>query len=62
MPNGKLLALVRPFTNADFGGNLMIIDVKNYVENNQAYPDTADNVGYLDHRVCRSSRRRRTPC
>ena len=46
MPNGKLLALVRPFTNADYGGNLIIIDVKNYVENNQAFPDSADNVGY----------------
>src|SRR3984885_5636983 len=46
MPNGKLLALVRPFTNADYGGNLMIIDVKNYVENNQAFPDSADNIGY----------------
>ncbi len=38
MPNGKVLALVRPFTEADFGGNLAIIDVKNYVENNQALP------------------------
>jgi hypothetical protein len=46
LPNGKLLALVRPFTNADYGGNLMIVDVKNYVENNQAFPDTAGNVGY----------------
>jgi hypothetical protein len=46
MPDGKLLALLRPFTNADYGGNLMIIDVKNYVENNQAYPDTANNLGY----------------
>jgi hypothetical protein len=46
MPDGKLLALVRPFTNADEGGNLMIIDTKNYVENNQAFPDTADNLGY----------------
>jgi hypothetical protein len=46
MPNGKLLVLLRPFTNADYGGNLSIIDVKNYVENNQAYPDTVNNVGY----------------
>src|ERR1700686_1148523 len=46
LPNGKLLALARPFTNADYGGNLMIVDVKNYVENNQAFPDTAGNVGY----------------
>jgi hypothetical protein len=46
MPNGKVLALVRPFTNADYGGNLMIVDVQHYVENNQAFPDSADNVGY----------------
>jgi hypothetical protein len=46
MPDGKLLALVRPFTNADEGGNLMIIDTNNYVENNQAFPDTTNNVGY----------------
>ena len=46
MPDGKVLALLRPFTNADYGGNLMIIDVNNYVENNQAFPDTANNLGY----------------
>src|SRR6202163_2150561 len=46
MPNGTLLVLMRPFTNADYGGNLTIIDVKNYVENNQAFPDTPNNVGY----------------
>ncbi|MFI4867775.1 MAG: hypothetical protein ACHQDD_00310 [Steroidobacterales bacterium] len=46
LPNGKVLALVRPFTEADFGGNLSIIDVQNYVENNQAFPDTANNLGY----------------
>jgi hypothetical protein len=46
MPTGKVLALVRPFTEAAFGGNLLIIDVKDYVENNQAYPDTVNNAGY----------------
>jgi hypothetical protein len=46
MPNGQVLALVRPFDEAGFGGNLMMIDVQNYVDNNQAYPDTADNIGY----------------
>jgi hypothetical protein len=45
MPNGKILALLRPFTDADFGGNLMIIDAQHYVENNQAYPDTPGNAG-----------------
>jgi Hydrazine synthase alpha subunit middle domain len=46
MPNGKVLALVRPFNEAAFGGNLEIIDVNDYVENNQAYPDTVNNLGY----------------
>jgi len=46
MPTGKVLALVRPFNEAAFGGNLSIINVKDYVENNQAYPDTVNNAGY----------------
>jgi Hydrazine synthase alpha subunit middle domain len=47
MPSGSVLALVRPETNADFGGNLQIINVPQYAENNQplqqygAYPSTA---------------------
>ena len=54
LPNGQVLALVRPFTDADFGGNLMIIDVKNYVENNQAYPDTVEQRRLFHHRVRRT--------
>jgi Hydrazine synthase alpha subunit middle domain len=46
MPNGKILALARPFTNTDFGGGLEIIDVHNFVENNQAYPDTPSNANF----------------
>jgi Hydrazine synthase alpha subunit middle domain len=46
LPGGQMLALVRPFDEASYGGNLMMIDVKNYVENNQAYPDTVNNLGY----------------
>jgi hypothetical protein len=46
LPNGKVLALARPFTQADFGGSLLIVDVQHYVENNQAFPDTANNAGY----------------
>jgi hypothetical protein len=46
MPGGQVLALVRPFTNADWGGNLEIIDVDHYLENNQANPDTPGNTGY----------------
>ncbi len=45
MPNGKILALVRPFTNANFGGDLQIIDIQHFVEDSQAFPDAAQNVG-----------------
>jgi len=40
LQNGGLLTLTRPFADADFGGNLLIIDTNDYVENNQALPDT----------------------
>jgi hypothetical protein len=46
MPDGRILALVRPFTNTDFGGDLQLIDVQHFVENNQAFPDTAANAGF----------------
>ncbi len=42
MPNGSVLALVRPRTDADFGGNLYLIDVGTYVENTQP---TLANLG-----------------
>jgi hypothetical protein len=46
MPSGSVLALVRPYTDANFGGNLQIINTQQYAENNQtlsqygAYPST----------------------
>jgi hypothetical protein len=40
LQDGRVLALVRPFADADFGGNLQIIDTNDYVENNQSVPDT----------------------
>jgi hypothetical protein len=46
MQDGHVLALVRPYTNADWGGNLEIIDTRNFIENNQTNPDTANNAGY----------------
>jgi hypothetical protein len=33
--DGRVLALTRPFSGTDFGGNLVIIDTSNYVENTQ---------------------------
>jgi hypothetical protein len=41
LQDGRLLSLVRQFTGADFGGNLVIIDAEHYVENNQSVPDAA---------------------
>ena len=35
LPDGKILALIRPFTDADLGGDLVTIDARNYVENTQ---------------------------
>ncbi len=40
LQDGRVLALVRPFNGADFGGNLQIINVNSFLENNQALPDT----------------------
>jgi len=42
MPNGRIMVLVRPRTDADFGGNLHIIDTGTYVENTQP---TLANLG-----------------
>ncbi|HEY5020823.1 MAG TPA: hypothetical protein VII17_07370, partial [Steroidobacteraceae bacterium] len=39
LQDGRVLALVRPFTDADFGGNLLVIDINGFVENNQSVPD-----------------------
>ncbi|HWG75244.1 MAG TPA: hypothetical protein VN660_00445 [Steroidobacteraceae bacterium] len=45
MSNGQILALVRPFTNSNWGGNLEILNVQGFTENNQANPDTPNNTG-----------------
>jgi len=42
MPNGRIMVLVRPRTDTDFGGNLHIVDVGSYVENTQP---TLANLG-----------------
>jgi hypothetical protein len=38
MRDGRILTIVRPFTNSDFGGDLVMIDARNYVENTQSLP------------------------
>ena len=55
MQDGSVLALVRPYTDADFGGNLEIIDAQHFTENNQANPDTPDNSGYSTTTVAEQS-------
>jgi hypothetical protein len=38
MPNGQILSLVRPFSGTDFGGDLYLIDTKNYIEQYEQPP------------------------
>jgi hypothetical protein len=42
MQDGRILTLVRPFTDADYGGDLIMIDTNTYVEN---YQPTLNNAG-----------------
>jgi hypothetical protein len=42
MLDGRILTIVRPYTNSDFGGDLVIIDTRTYVENTQP---TLENAG-----------------
>ncbi|MGC3980285.1 MAG: hypothetical protein QM808_03410 [Steroidobacteraceae bacterium] len=35
MRDGRILTLIRPFNNTEYGGDLYIIDTRSYVENNQ---------------------------
>ena len=44
MQNGRLLSLIRPFSDTDEGGDLISIDTANYVENTQP---TLPNAGVL---------------
>jgi hypothetical protein len=45
MQDGRILTLIRPNTDADFGGALVIIDTKTYVENTQPTLANAGMVG-----------------
>lgn len=44
LPDGRILALAQPFQTSYLGGDLVLIDVANYVENTQP---TAANIGVL---------------
>jgi hypothetical protein len=45
MPDGNILALIRPNTGADLGGDLVMIDTKDFVENAQPLLASAGLVG-----------------
>jgi len=45
MSDGRLMVLTRQRTDVDFGGNLTIIDAKNYVENTQPVLANAGGTG-----------------
>jgi len=45
MSDGKLMVLARERTNVDFGGNLLIIDANNFVENSQPLLASAGTSG-----------------
>jgi hypothetical protein len=51
MRDGRILAMVRPFTNSDFGGDLVMIDTRNYVENTQPLATSPGLVGPAQTRV-----------
>ncbi len=45
MQNGRILTLVRPFQDSDFGGDLTMIDTRTYVENTQPMAASAGMTG-----------------
>ena len=45
MMDGRILTIIRPYTDVDFGGSLVIIDTKTYVENTQAVLASAGMSG-----------------
>jgi len=56
MADGRIMALIRPDSGTNFGGDLTIIDTKTYVENTQAVLASAGMTGR------RRRARRRTTC
>jgi hypothetical protein len=44
MPDGRITAIFRPFTTADRGGEIVVIDTPDYIENTQP---TVNNIGIL---------------
>lgn len=51
MQNGRILTLVRPFTDTDLGGDLVMIDANMYVENTQPLTAFAGATGPAQSRA-----------
>ena len=51
MQNGRILSLVRSFTDSDFGGDLAVIDTRTYVENTQPLAANAGMTGPAQNRA-----------
>ena len=45
MPDGRILSLIRPFTDAGYGGDLVTIDARTFVENTQPVLASAGLAG-----------------
>ncbi|MET0292462.1 MAG: hypothetical protein ABW136_08860 [Steroidobacteraceae bacterium] len=54
MQDGRVLALVRPFTGTDFGGDLAIIDTRSFVENTQPVLTSAGLPGPAQQKATRN--------
>lgn len=51
MQSGRILTLTRPFTDTDFGGDLVMIDTNTYVENTQPMAASAGMTGPAQSRA-----------
>jgi hypothetical protein len=51
MQDGRILTLVRPFEDTDFGGDLVLVDARNFVENNQPLAINAGMAGPAQRRA-----------
>ena len=51
MQDGRVLSLIRPFTDTDFGGDLALIEVRNFVENVQPLAINAGMTGPAQSRA-----------
>lgn len=50
MPDGRVMSSLMPLSGTDEGGALMVVDVKNFTDNNQAANDTVTGSGQVHAR------------